>query len=325
MIIDVHAHALREQSLEKLGLMNVGSRKFVYRDRRPQPDYVELLLYDLEGRLQSLEERKIDLQLIGPPPYFIRKASNENGVEYSRIVNQQTAELVKEGGGRLGALAVVSWGQPDKAREELKRAVGEYGFRGVAIGSSAANGKPLDAEEYAEVFGLIEELGLLLFLHPIVAVTRDVLNEYSLNVLIGYPHETAIAVSRMIYSGMLERHPNLKLVLAHGGGNLAFLKGRIDCGYTAPNYGQNPECTRNISRPPSEYFQNIYFDTCVLSPASLQFLISVVGVNRVVFGSDFPYEIGDAKGELALPAIRALSAEDQQAVMGGNIAAALPL
>jgi aminocarboxymuconate-semialdehyde decarboxylase len=325
MIIDVHAHALRERSLEKLGLVKAEGRKFLYRDRKPHPYYVDLLLYDLDGRLKSLEERHIDLQLVGPPPYFIRKAGNENDVEYARILNEQTAQLARESSGRLAGLAVIPWGQPQKCRDEIKRAVGEYGFRGVVIGSSGASAKPLDSEEYAAVFALIEDLGLLVFMHPIAGATRADLNQYSLNVLVGYPNETAIAVSRMIFSGMLERHANLKLVLAHGGGNLAFQKGRIDSGYSAPHYEQNPECRQNITKPPSEYFRNIYFDTCVLSSASLQFLISVVGVDRVVFGSDFPFEIGDARGELALPAIRALSVSDQSAVIGGNIAAALGL
>ena len=325
MIIDVHAHAVREQSLEKLGLAKVGDREFIYRDRKRHPDFVDRLLYDLEGRLRSLEERNIDLQLIGPPPYFLRKATNENGVEYARILNQQTAQLVKEGGGRLGGLAVIPWGQPGKAHDELKRAVEEYGFRGVSIGTAAVNGKPLDSKEYAEVFALIERSGLLIFMHPIASVSRDALNEYSLGVLIGYPHETAIAVSRMIFSGLLERHPALKLVLAHGGGTLPFLQGRIDCGYSAPHYEQNPECVQNISKAPGEYFQNVYFDTCVLSQPSLRFLIELVGANRVMFGSDFPFEIGDARGELALPVIRAMPVQEQNAILGGNAAAALNL
>jgi aminocarboxymuconate-semialdehyde decarboxylase len=321
MIIDVHAHALHEESLAKLGFKKVGDRDFIFRDRGPDP--VDRLLHDMEGRLESLEKREIDLQLVGPPPYITRKVANENDIEYSRIVNQQTNELVKEGGGKLMGMAVIAWGQSEKACEELKRAVGEYGFQGVTIGTCAAHGKPLDEKEFAGVFDLIERLELLIFMHPIMAVSRESLNEYTLNVLIGYPHETAIAVSRMIFSGILERHPNLKLVLAHGGGTLPFLKGRLNRGYHAPKYEYNPDCTKNITKQPGDYFKQLHFDTCVLSPSSLSFLTSLVGADRVMFGTDFPFEIGDAEGELALPMIQKMPEKEQQAILFGNASALL--
>jgi aminocarboxymuconate-semialdehyde decarboxylase len=323
MIIDVHAHALHEESLEKLGFNKVGDRDFIFGDRGPDP--VDRLLHDMEGRLKSLEQRKIDLQLVGPPPYIMRKVANENNIEYSRIVNQQTAMLVKEGGGRLMGMAVIAWGQSEKACEELKRAVGEYGFKGVTIGTCAAHGKPLDGKEFSGVFDLIEKLGLLLFMHPMMAVPRESLNEYTLNVLIGYPHETAIAISRMIFSGTLERHPNLKLVLAHGGGTLPFLQGRLNRGYFAPKYEYNPDCSKNITKQPGDYFQHLYFDTCVLSPTSLGFLTNLVGVDRVMFGTDFPFEIGDADGDLALAFIQKIPEKEQQAILAGNASVILKI
>ena len=137
-------------------------------------------------------------------------------------------------------------------------------------------------------------------------------------IIVGWPTETSVAVARLIFAGILERHPNLKLVLAHGGGVLPYLLGRLDLAYSAPRYEANPACRANISRPPSHYLRQLYFDTSVLSAKALSFLIDQMGAESVLFGSDFPYEIGDADGAIALAALKAMDEPKLDAILCGN-------
>lgn len=138
--------------------------------------------------------------------------------------------------------------------------------------------------------------------------------------MLARPNETTLAVTRLIYAGTLEHHPNLRLVLANGGGNLIFMKGRINLGYTAPKYEYNAACHANISKPPGTYYDQLLFDTAVGSRETLRFLIQIAGVERVVFGSDDPFEIADADGSMALPEVRSMAPADRDRILSGTIA-----
>ena len=208
-------------------------------------------------------------------------------------------------------------GDPDKAADEIRRAVGEYGFQGACIPTSAA-GRPLDLPAFASVWGTLEELGLLVFMHATTAITRESLGKYTLNTVIAWPTEVTIAAVRLIFSGVIERHPGLRLVLSHAGGTLPYLAGRLDLAYHAPKYEANPACRANITKPPSHYLTQFYYDTVVASPASLRFLIDLVGADRVMFGTDFPYEIGDTNGAIALPMLQQLPSAQREKILGQN-------
>jgi len=320
MIIDVHAHVLQRELLPRLGYQVTGPDEFTLPGWAYGP--LDKLVYDLEGRIASLEERGIDLQLVGPPPRFVCNLSGDLNVDFSRLINGGTASMVAGSHGRLGGLAAIAWAEPDKAPQELERVVGELGFKGAIIGTTAG-GKVLDSPEFEPIFAMMDKLGLVVFMHSTPGARNDALDDYTLRVLVGYPFEMSLAVSRLIFAGMLERNPNIQLVLSHGGGTLPFLKGRLNRGYDAPKYEYNPACHAHISKPPGDYFQQIFFDTCVLSPQSLRFMVQVVGADRVVFGSDFPFEIGDADGKVGLQAINEMPRGDRDRILGGNIATAL--
>ena len=183
---------------------------------------------------------------------------------------------------------------------------------------SSAAGRPLDNPAFASLFAAIEELELLAFMHPVSSRLSAGLPDYTLSILVGWPTETSVAVARLIFAGVLERHPRLKLVLAHGGGTLPYLMGRVDLGYSAPRYEANPACHANITRPPSHYLKQLYFDTTVTDPKSLAFLVEQMGSARILFGSDFPYEIGDADGAIALSALATLTSSTRAAILSGN-------
>jgi len=155
-------------------------------------------------------------------------------------------------------------------------------------------------------------------MHPTTGVSRKALTNYTMLQAVGWPTETALCVSRLIFSGIFERHPDLNLILAHGGGALPMLLGRLDGAYHAPKYEYNPECHANISHNPTFYLKNIYVDTMVLNPKILKFIIDLVGHEQVVFGSDGPFEISDLDGTHARAAIKDMSNAVSEAIFSGN-------
>jgi aminocarboxymuconate-semialdehyde decarboxylase len=232
-------------------------------------------------------------------------------------------------------LAALALGEPVHVVDELRRAVDEHGFVGALIGTYAGD-RPLDHPSLEPLYAEIERQGLILFMHPTSAIAdppppasgawRQVdqsapdWGQFTLTTILAWPNETARATSRLIFSGVLERHPGLHLVLSHGGGPLPFLRGRLNLAYSAPDYEYNPDCHAYISKPPGDYFDQLYFDTAVGAAESLHFMIDTVGADRVVFGTDDPFEIGDTGGRMALPALNERDAAESERILGGTIA-----
>ncbi|MGJ7609051.1 amidohydrolase family protein [Variovorax sp. LT1R20] len=326
MIIDLHAHALGERFLHDLAKTPVAGLRAEHGDdgywviRRQGDDRkssIDTNLHDLPGRLKSLERRGVALQFFAPPPFMLAWPGGAAGSELVRALNKAGSDIVKDAEGRMEMLSVLALGEPEVAVQELQRAVDDYGVRGVMMPSSAG-GRPLDGPEFAPLFALIEKLGLIIFMHPTSAVTSERFGMYGLHVLVGWPFETTLAVTRMIFNGLLERHPRLKLVLAHGGGNLVFLRGRLDSAYDATGWEADPYFRQHISQRPSAYLDRLYYDTCALSEDGNRFTIQTMGSERVVFGSDYPFDIGDPEGKRSVPVVDSLPEADREKIYRGN-------
>jgi aminocarboxymuconate-semialdehyde decarboxylase len=320
MIIDVHAHALTREFLGELARENafgieVKGDGFGFGGYGP----LDPLLFDVAAAAQSLVTRDIALQLVSPPPRIVSHAGWGADRAFARRLNKQTADFVKQAGSRHGGLAVPALTEPEFAVAEICRALDEDGLTGVVLPTSAA-GRPLDDPAYEPLFAECARRGVLVFMHPTTGVERPAFGQYTMLQLVGWPSETGLCVSRLIFAGVFERHPELKLVLAHGGGTLAMLAGRLDLGYEASTFEANPDCRKNISRPPSSYLKQIFFDTVVAHPAALRYLIDLVGHQQVVFGSDFPFEIGDPLGAKGLPAIAELPEAVATGILHNNAA-----
>src|SRR5262249_55838546 len=136
----------------------------------------ERMLWDIDARLESLDRRGIDLQLVSPSPRTLSDHQRAIGVEIARLMNRDTAELVRRGGGRLGVTAFLPWGEQAKAPDELRRAIGEYGFRCVLMPTSAA-GAPLDLPQFEATWDALEKHGLLVFMHGTTGIARQTLGE----------------------------------------------------------------------------------------------------------------------------------------------------
>jgi aminocarboxymuconate-semialdehyde decarboxylase len=331
MTIDVHAHALSERFLSDLsrkpiaGLSTAPDGKGGYAILRNgvPAGTLDPNLHDLPRRLESLKRRKISLQLIGPAPPLLSWVGGAANVELARALHEQSLETQAASEGIIEPMALPALAEPEKAAAEIERAVGDYGFRSVMLPSSAGD-RPLDDPCFAELFATFERLGLLVFMHPTTGFPPDRFVFNGMNVLLSWPFETTLSVTRLIFSGVLHRHPGLKLVLAHGGGNLVFLRGRLNAAYEATGWEANPYYTKEIDRLPSDYLDRLYYDTCTLSPDSTTFLLNTMGADRVVFGSDYPFDVGDPEGERAQPAIDALPQETKEKVLVRTAASLLP-
>lgn len=322
--IDIHAHALPVTLLHALA--SSGSKLFPVSEA-DGAFFVEgygkldVLLYDLEGRLESLQSRNVALQLVAPPPPLWSRPGWAAGVDDARLLNAGTREVVQASAGRIAGLAVLPLAQPEAVVEELRRVMDTGDFRAVALPTTVA-GEPLDRPEFDPLFAHLSETRTVAFMHSVSSDARPLLRDYTLRTVVGWPCETAVSVARLVFAGIFERTP-FPLVLSHGGGVLPFLAGRIDLGWSAPLYEHNPACSRNICRAPSTYLKELYYDSVVASAASLRFLVDWAGDDHVVFGSDFPYEIGDAEGVLAAGALDVLDAAPRNRIYAGNLAALL--
>jgi aminocarboxymuconate-semialdehyde decarboxylase len=332
MIVDVHAHALNEAFLSGLtkkpvgGISSEADGKGGYSIRRGNDTQVATLdpnLHDLPRRLESLKRRNVSLQLFGPSPGFLAWQDGAANVELVRALHAQAIALAADSEGLLEPMALPALGEPEKAASELERAVKDHGFRAMMLPSSAGN-RPLDDPCFADLFDTVERLGLLVFMHPTSGFPNDRFGINGMNVLLGWPFETTLSVTRLLFAGVFHRHPGLKLVLGHGGGNILFLRGRLNAAYEAEGWEAHPYYRAHIDQLPTKYLDSLYYDTCTLSPDSTRFLLDVMGPNRVLFGSDYPFDVGDPEGKRAQPVIDSLPHDIKLKVLSKNALDLLP-
>ncbi|MFJ3672696.1 amidohydrolase family protein [Streptomyces sp. NPDC090106] len=274
-------------------------------------------LTDVEVRLASMDEQGVDIQVVSPSPsHYHYWADLELASRVCRLANEGTATHCAKAPERLYGLGLVPLQHPDLMVELLDHAL-EQGLRGVEI-SSHASERELSDPAYEPFWSRAEETGALLFLHPFGCTLDERLDQWYLSNTVGQPTENAVALSHLIFSGVLDRHPGLKLVAAHGGGYLPTHIGRSDHAWRA-----RPDA-RGCAEVPSSYLKRLHFDSLVHDPAVLRELVRAAGAGQVLLGSDFPFDMGT---EDPLDALHCagLSEQDFHAVRGGNAAALLNL
>lgn len=241
--------------------------------------------YDLETRIASMDERRVDRAVLSiAPPLFMYWADAAEAADFCRRLNDSLAAFAADSGGRIVAVATLPMQDPDAAAKELRRAVGELGLRGAEIGPGI-EGTLLDDAAVRPLLAAAAELHAPLILHPYYVGQRPGLEDFYLTNLIGNPLETTICASRLIFGGVLDEMADLRLVLMHGGGYLPYQIGRLDHGHRV-----RPE-SRGCRHDPSSYLSRFWFDTVTHAPKPLRFLVDSVGADHVVFGTDFPYDM----------------------------------
>jgi aminocarboxymuconate-semialdehyde decarboxylase len=269
-------------------------------------------LTSVQQRLRDMDEMGIDIQVVSPTSvqhYYW--ADLDLARQIVSLTNEKIAEQCARHSDRLVALGNISLQHPELAVEQLDHCTGKLGMRGVEI-STTINGLELDADAFAPFWAKAEEIGCVVFIHPAGTSLAGRLNRFYLQNIIGRPIETTIALSHLIFGGVLDRHPGLKIIAAHGGGYLPFYPGRSDHGYAV-----RPEA-QAIRHPPSEYLRRIYFDSLVYSPESLRNLISTVGAGQVMMGTDYPFDMGSYDVHGLIKAMGDLSETDPETIRGAN-------
>ena len=242
----------------------------------------------LDRRLADLDAMGLDMQIIKPPPpqcYYA--VPLEVAVRSAQMVNDGIAEFVARKPDRLKGFGTVPMPDGNEAAKELQRCVTQLGFKGVQVLTNV-NGRELSDPEFAPFWKKAEELGVLVVIHPNGFTDGARLSRFYFNNIIGNPLETTIALHYLIFDGVLERHPNLKILAVHGGGYLASYAGRIDHAW-----GARSDSHAGLPNPPSSYLKKLYFDTVVFTPHQLQELVRLYGADRILMGTDYPFDMAD--------------------------------
>lgn len=327
--VDVHAHAVVPAAFDLVAsepgfrlereadLANFGAETM--RNQRAMLEEIGPLLTSLDRRLEQMDRMGIDVQLVSPSPaHYHTWAGPKLARSLARTVNEGIAVLCASRPDRLVGLGLAPIQHPDVAEEALVCAVLDLGLEGVEI-TTAAPGRELGDEAYEGFWARAEELGALVFIHPWGCTLGERLSRHYLANIVGNPVETTVALSHIIFSGLLDRHPDLRVLVAHGGGYLPFYTGRSDHGWRV-----RPE-VRTPREPPSSYLRRIYFDSLVYEPEALEHLVRKVGAERVLLGSDFPFDMGSEDPLGHVRSAPGLSPGERAAICGGNAARLLRL
>jgi aminocarboxymuconate-semialdehyde decarboxylase len=267
-------------------------------------------MLDFDIRIKAMDEAKVDVALISLTAPNVYWGSRAQSVAAARSINDDFAVAEKRYDGRIRWFASLPFQHADDAITELRRAK-DNGAIGVCTLTNIL-GIPLTAPQYRPIFRAIEAMRLPVFVHPTTPYTDGMgLGEFGLGNTIGFTSDSSLCFARMILDGMLDELPNLQLIACHGGGAFPFLAARFDIMWERTGGGGS-----KITSPPSSYMRRLWFDSIVYDQKTLGFLIDQVGHDRVLYGSDYPFLIGDMKGVLAR--VDALPAAQRDAVRSEN-------
>lgn len=270
---------------------------------------------DVAARLAAMDRAGVRTQLLSSwvdlTAYALPAAA---GVRYARLFNELLVETVAAYPDRFRALCTVPLQSPAEAAKELRHAVESLGAVGVEI-ATTVDGRELDDEALDPFWAAAADLGCLVLVHPYDALAGRGVSRYFLGNLVGNPAETTVAVAHLVFGGVLERFPELRVCVVHGGGFLPYQRGRLDRGYAAAA----GRTATHLSRPPGEWLRRLYYDTVVHSPEVLAALIDFAGADHVVLGSDYPFEMGDPQPVTTVSAVPGLSDADRDLILRGNV------
>jgi aminocarboxymuconate-semialdehyde decarboxylase len=269
--------------------------------------------WNAERRIEDMDRMGIGCQVLSPPPVmFCYWADARAAAAFARMQNENVARVVSRHPSRFVGMATVPLQDCQLAIKELRTCREGLGLRAVEIGS-CPGGRDFDEPELFPFFEACAVLDVAVFVHPATPLAgQERLTRYYFPLIVGNPLETALAASTLIYGGVLERLPSLRVCFAHGGGAFPFTLARLDHGWKV-----RPEGPAAIPRPPREYAQRLYFDSLTLSPANLRFLVEQFGADHVMIGSDYPFDMGSADPVGAV-AEAGLTAAAREQIEGGT-------
>jgi aminocarboxymuconate-semialdehyde decarboxylase len=305
--IDIHHHFVPEQVIEQgkrhgkaLGVEvseeKDGSIHFAFGGRRYG---LQQGLTDVEPRLALMDKSRIAMAALDPSTNILGyDLRGEKAESWSQLYNQCVSEFLEKHPDRFTAMAAVPIQEPARAARILERAVTQLGFRGAYIATNV-NHRYYESDEFDPFWAMAQDLDVLVFMHPENPAGTELMGSFGLRLVCGNPADTTLSLGMLIYSGVFDRFPKLKLCTCHGGGFFPYHASRFDREFLT-----GKQATRRADRPnaprcksvPSAYLKNLYFDTLVYDVETLEFLRRKVGAEHLMLGTDFPYVLGDWQG-----------------------------
>ncbi len=307
--IDIHAHFVPVEAIE-----GFNSPHLLHIQRVEDTEAVLMIqgaalraprgLIEPQVLLRDSEERGLASRFLSTPPFlFLYELEDNQASRWAQEFNNALVAFTAQYPEKFVPVATLPMGNPVEAGQELER-MASLGVRIVEIATNI-NGIELDDPRYRELWGLAERLGVAFFLHPYYVVGPNRMGAYHLRNLVGNPMETTLAAARLIFGGVLDTFPMLRVCLSHGGGAFPYLQGRLSHGHQVRREIQTKS-------PPEMYLRRFFYDSIIFSDPVLQFLIDSAGPSRVCYGTDYPFDMADPLGPAAR--LRRLSPETAQEI-----------
>ena len=320
--VDVHSHVLPKEIMEairerprdfQMRVEGAGEKEtFIRDDRHSTPVYAEF--HDADAKVEGMDRKGIDISVISVTPVvFFYWLDAGAGLAAARLMNDGIARMVAARPDRLRGMATLPMQDPDAAVTELERVVKEHGFRSVELGCRV-RGQLLAEPRFRPVLKRAQELGGFIFTHPYVAGTLPPdLACYYLGNLAGIPFDTALMASHLMFSGAMDELPELKIILAHGGGYLPYQIGRLEHGYRV-----RKEPKANSASSPLTLLRRFYFDALTHDADALRFLVEKAGTDRVTIGTDAPFDMAEDDPVAMINALPGLTDQQRERILGLN-------
>lgn len=317
-VIDVHTHMYGTVWLDRI--RRYGAPHYTFEERHGRlvacKDGAPFMtttppMFDAKLRIRDMDVARVDLAVISLTSPNVFWGGEEVSAETARLCNDEMAEVQRTYPDRIRWFASLPWQYPARATAELERAHAK-GAAGVFV-SANVDEESLTAPRFAPVWAAIDAKALPVLVHPTTppGVAQLDMARYNLVASIGFTFDTSLAVARMIYDGFFDRYTRLKIIAAHAGGALPYLIGRLDVVYE-----NMPGARETIALPPSEYMSRLYYDSVTYRQSALQMCVDVGGEDNVMYGSDYPHNIGDMRG--CLGRVDSLAASARRKVRGLN-------
>jgi aminocarboxymuconate-semialdehyde decarboxylase len=326
--IDGHRHIVVKEAAAAAGKLNPAKSSNIYpsgvnerseQTNRHKGGEWNRKMADMDENLADLKAAGMDIGVLQPTQtMFFYWTEPAAAAELARMVNEFTAQEVRKRPAQWVGLATLPLQDTELAVRELSHAVKNLGLRGVVMGSNV-NGRGFDEENFLPFFAKVEELGVPIFIHPNNPAGIERIRNYYLANFLGLPLESTITAAHLVFGGILDRFPNLKICLSHAGGVLPFLVGRLEHGQA-----ERPEARENCRHPFSYYLKNFYCDTITFRPDTLRFVLELMPPGHVFLGTDYPYDMADTD---PVGAVKTAVRDEAQRppILGGNLAALLGL
>jgi aminocarboxymuconate-semialdehyde decarboxylase len=318
--IDLHTHVIPPTVVEamrhdpqRFGTKVIERNGELYFERRGNIIEMNREFYDIEAKIAAMDRMRIDVSVlsVAPPTYFYALAP-ETGLAAARMSNDGIAQMVTKHPARLRGMATLPMQDPDAAIAELERVVKEHRFKAVEIGTSI-EGEQLAAPKFRPVLKTIEQLGCFIFTHPYTCAAKGAMDRYEMANTVGYPLDSTLMAAHLMASGALDDLTRLRILIPHGGGYVPYQIGRF-----ANAHKHRPAASAHTKSSPYDLLRRFYFDALTHDPRSTRHLINVVGADRVVIGTDNPFNMGYDDPLGMLEATPDLTPQEREAIQNGT-------